>query len=127
MPGGLIIGDCPSIIWYLDIHLPAVREALLEAPSAPDAQTRLVVMSPLIEAGPDAAFAIPTLLRELEDPDRSPNRRLAGVCLGAIGANAASAVDPLIRHLGDQDMRVREAAEEALSRIRAADRGTSDL
>ncbi len=115
------------LIWYLDTHLPAVRGALLEALADTDAQTRRVVMFPLIEAGPNAAFAIPALLRELEDPDRPPNRSVAAVCLGAIGANAASAVEPLTRRLGDQDTRVREAAEEALRRIRAAGRGTPDL
>jgi HEAT repeat protein len=113
------------LIWYLDVRHPTVREALLEALNDPDARTRWVVTFPLKEAGPDAAFAIPALLRELEDPDRPPNRERAAICLGAIGPKAASAVEPLVRRLGDQDSRVREASEEALRRIKAGSRGTN--
>src|SRR5262249_26310748 len=122
---------------------PAVPALLKEAGST-DKELRTQVITVLGAVGPAAKDAVPELTLALGDPDWRPlavhalgkigkaagsqpasalDRRAAamrlGACeaLGAIGADAKSAVIALSKRLQDPSGEVRKAAQQAMDRI----------
>jgi len=76
----------------------------------------------LVEAGPEAAEAIPALAQALEDTDLDV-RASAAQALREIGPQAIDAVPALIQALGDSSSHVRASALSALKVITAQDFG----
>ncbi len=73
----------------------------------------------LAEMGPEASPAVERLIAALAE--RDPDDRIAAArALGHIGAPAVKAEGPLRRLLEDEELRVREAAGEALKAISGA-------
>lgn len=71
------------------------------------------------EMGPDAAWAVPTLVQLLSHPD-TKIRRLTAITLGRLGPTAGDAQSALTRALKDPHRVVRDAAQQALELIDAA-------
>ncbi len=71
----------------------------------------------MINAGlPDAARAVPHLIKSLKD-NNPETRRMAAVRLGRIGPRASAAVEPLAAALNDADLFVQREAALALGSI----------
>jgi hypothetical protein len=70
----------------------------------------------LQDVGPEAAYAVPTLIQALSDEDGHV-RKVAATALGQIGPEAVDAVPALIQALGDKDVIVRHMAAAALGQI----------
>lgn len=69
--------------------------------------------------GPAAREAVPALIETLRDENESAVvRQWAAWSLGQIGPDARGAVPALVEALGDASPNVREAAAEALEKIR---------
>ena len=71
----------------------------------------------LVRAG---ATAVPGLIDQLAD-DRPVVRQWAAATLGELGAAAQDALPALTALLADRDAKVRDAAQQALERITAAE------
>lgn len=71
------------------------------------------------EMGPDAQWAVPTLIRLLSHPE-TKIRRLTAFTLGQLGPTARDAESTLTRALKDPQDVVRDAAQQALGQINSA-------
>ena len=87
----------------------------LKSPQAP-AKDRIVAVRLLPQRKGDAARVVPALTEALKDND-DDIRCSAAIGLGYFGEQAKDAVPALQAAQGDSDVRVREAAGVALSRI----------
>jgi HEAT repeat protein len=92
----------------------------------PDAMVRYDAAESLGKLGAEAAPAVPDLIKILRGNDAHifPVRLAAAAALGAIGPAAAGATEALKRASRDKDDRLREAAAEALKKVRAGPVGT---
>ena len=82
---------------------------------------RFYALQILIQLGPDAADAVPALIKTLDDPDPTL-RHEAEFALGAIGPKASAAVPSLVARLSDDVDDVRYGACYALGKIGPASR-----
>jgi len=93
--------------------VPILRDTLRD----PDAALRRLAAGALSNIGPEAAPAVPDLIRALSD-DEAEVRAAAARALSHIGPRAASAVPFLVKNMdGKQPYEVRQFSCEALSRI----------
>jgi HEAT repeat protein len=71
--------------------------------------------------GPEAAEAVPMLVKALGTTTDSPEdrtfRQEVHYALAAIGTQASAAVDELIKSLGDEDLRMKGSAAYALGKV----------
>jgi HEAT repeat protein len=95
---------------------PAVP-VLIEALEHQDLHVRINAASALIHIGPEAVAAVPALIARLGDADANTRYNVV-VALGRIG-DARAAV-PLKRMLKDRDREIRQAAAEALKKVKTA-------
>jgi HEAT repeat protein len=133
---GVGAGAVPAVARHLEDPDAAVRRAAadalgacgLSASAAVPALTRLLddedagareraAVALARIAGPDASEVVPVLVRLLGSDDFLERRRAARA-LAAIGPAAAAAEPALLRVAADEYAGVREAAAEALDRIR---------
>ncbi len=114
-----------GVVWEAAYALAAFRERAAPAAeplarallTAGDSLGRTYAGDALAAIGPPAAFAVPALVKALEDPDPAV-RRAAARAIGNIGPPAAiSATDPLIAVFRRNDPHVRVAAATALGAI----------
>ncbi len=100
----------------------AAVEDLHKKLTAPDDVLRLVSVEALLRIQPEdaktVAAAIPVLVGLLKDGNTDVTRLEAAAALGDLGATAKSAVPALERAQNDESPAVREAAGDALARIR---------
>ncbi len=111
---GIVIGGAA--------HIPFPEEeerefsTIIEELTFTDVFVRIEAAAELAEFGPEAAEAVPDLIRAMQDED-ARLREQAARTLGAIGPGAEEAVPVLNEALKDPDENVRQAAAEALERI----------
>lgn len=137
-------------VWFRAPKLsPAIRRAILTRVRPPDAASvRTAAARALAILGPNAARAVPKLVRALRDKQNRVNwdaaaalgrigkasvpdliralddsdsqvRETAAYALGEVGPDAAPAVPPLVKMLHDQDQYIRDVAGSSLSKIGA--------
>lgn len=125
--GGEKIDQYDRLRWRLTSVLgeigPAAKEAvpvLTKSLSDPNHFVRRNAMSSLGAIGPDADAAVPELIKALADSE-SDIRKVSATALGQIGPKAKDALPALdAASKGDKDYYVRNAAAEALEKIREA-------
>ena len=74
------------------------------------------------EMGPDAEWAVPTLIQLLSHPEVKI-RRLTAITLGQLGPTAQEAISALERAQKDPEKLVRQAAQQALDQISSVSAG----
>lgn len=82
-------------------------------------RSKQTALSLLAQMGPEAAPALPTVIKALSHPD-GETRYQAALVLDAIGIAAAPAQPALVAALRDTNLMVRNRAARALERIRDA-------
>ena len=96
---------------------PAVPALADVAETSDNPFKRLYALYALFEIGPQAAEAVPALVRMLNQRGEDDDRGAVAAALGGIGPGARAAVPALEKLLADDDQRIRSASARALSRI----------
>lgn len=91
-------------------------DQLLEDLKSPEERKRLIAVRLLPQRQSDAAQIVPALIDALKDKE-ADIRRSAAIGLGSFAEQARDAIPALQAMRSDRDIRVREAAASALSRI----------
>jgi len=102
---------------------PAVPALADVAETSDNPFKRLYALLALQEIGPQAAEAVPALIRMLNERGESKDPEAVANALGGIGPSARAAVPALEKALADPDESVHAAAAEALKKIRGEEAG----
>jgi HEAT repeat protein len=105
-----------SMVTFQQRAVPALTNALNDK----EFKVRSSAAEALVKIGPGPV--VPGMIEALKSPD-VPIRANAAVVLGAFGPAAMPAVPALARALKDSNARVRELADDALTRIRSTEPG----